>query len=158
MGTTDPPAPRTAATTGRRQRLLNAVVRTLLRSPLHGLVSGRLLIITVTGRSTGIRYELPVGYVEHDGALLVGTAGRWRHNLNDHDPVRVRYRGRDRPADSEVITDEATIVPLYRAILRHNPIHGRFAGIRTDPDGNPYPSDLRDALRRGCAVVRLRPR
>jgi deazaflavin-dependent oxidoreductase (nitroreductase family) len=152
-----PTAPATAAT-GRGQRLLNSIVRALLRSPLHSAASGRLVIVTVIGRRTGTRYVLPVGYVEHEGDLLIGTAGRWRYNLRKNEPVRVRYRGRDRLADGEVVTDEETIVPLYRAILARNKVHGRYAGIRSGPDGTPNLSDLRDALRRGVAVVRLRLR
>ena len=147
--------PATQPATGRGQRILNVIVRAILRSPLHPVVSNRLIVVTVTGRRTGTRYVLPVGYTEHDGTLLIGTAGGWRRNLRRGETIPVLYRGRRRVARAEVITDEATIVPLYRAILAHNPVHGRYAGIRTEPDGNPRLDDLRDALRRGIAVVRL---
>jgi deazaflavin-dependent oxidoreductase (nitroreductase family) len=142
----------------RAQRAGDATVRFLLRSPLHRLLSGRLLIITVIGRKTGREYDLPVGYVEHGGALLVGTAARWRRNLRPGVPVRVRLRGRDVQADAEVITEEARAADLYAAILRRNPIHGRFVGIGVEPDGSANPSDLRRALAGGAAVVRLSPR
>jgi hypothetical protein len=55
-----------AHVSGRRFAILNHVVnplaRRLLRSPLHGLASGRLALITYTGRHSGRRYTIPVGY------------------------------------------------------------------------------------------------
>jgi deazaflavin-dependent oxidoreductase (nitroreductase family) len=139
------------------QRMLDGAMTGLLRSPLHGLVSPRLLLITVTGRVTGATYTYPVGYAEDRGVLLIGTATRWRRNLGDGARVRIRWKGRELAARAEVITDEANAAPLYRIILRENPVHGRFAGIGLDPDGGPNPDDLRRALRRGTAVVRLQP-
>ena len=139
------------------QRVGNAVVLALLRSPLHRLLSGRLLAITVVGR-TGRRYTIPVGYAEHDAALLIGTAGTWYRNLRPGAPVDVRLRGRRRRYDPEVIRDESRAADLYRVILGRNPVHGRFAHIRIAPDGGPDPDDLRRALADGVAVVRLRPR
>jgi deazaflavin-dependent oxidoreductase (nitroreductase family) len=144
---------------GRRplaERGFNGVVRALLRSPLHGVASGRLLLITVVGRRTGTVYTNPVGYVvDTDGAILIGSAARWWRNLRPGQPVRVRVGGRDHLASAEVIRDEASVMPLYRTILRRNPVHGRFAGIRSGADGTPEPDDLRRALARGTAVVRL---
>ncbi|HEY2670674.1 MAG TPA: nitroreductase/quinone reductase family protein [Rugosimonospora sp.] len=152
-----PPAPRPTRES-RVQRIGNGVVRFLLRSPLHGVLSRRLLVVTVTGRRTGRTYRVPVGYVEHDGALLIGAGGAWRRNLRPGEPVSVRLRGRDRLADAEVITNEERAADLYRPILRGNPVHGRFAGIGIEPDGGPNRADLRQALARGVAVVRLVPR
>lgn len=141
----------------RTQRALDAAVRQLLRSPLHPIASRRLLLITVTGRRSGTLYTHPVGYAEDGGALLVGTAAGWRKNLREDVPVTVRWRGRDVSARAETITDEEQAAVLYRTILRENPVHGRFAGIGIDPDGGPNRGDLRRALARGAAVVRLHP-
>jgi deazaflavin-dependent oxidoreductase (nitroreductase family) len=140
------------------QGALNVIVRGLLRSPAHRVVSDRLLTITVVGRKSGKKYTFPVGYVEDDGALLIGTAGTWRRNLRPEVPVKIRHRGRARLADAEVITDEERAAEFYRVILAHNPVHGRFAGIHVDPDGGPNRADLRRALANGTAVVRLTPR
>ncbi|NKY88099.1 nitroreductase/quinone reductase family protein [Nocardia veterana] len=142
----------------RTQTAVDAVLRTLLRSPLHRLLSGKLLIITVIGRKTGRVYAHPVGYAESDGALLIGTAAAWRRNLRPGEPVRVTWRGRERLADWELITGEHDIAEPYRIILAHNPTHGRFAGITLDADGNVDRDQLRAALDRGTVVVRLRPR
>jgi len=54
--------------------LPNVVVGPLLRSPLRGLVSGSLLLVTVTGRKTGRRFTFPVLYAK-DGRDIVIVAG-----------------------------------------------------------------------------------
>ncbi|AHH18223.1 hypothetical protein NONO_c34360 [Nocardia nova SH22a] len=159
---TSEPAAAGGASSGRDrlrvQRTVDAAMRTLLRSPLHRLLSGKLLIVTVIGRKTGRVYANPVGYAEADGALLIGTAAAWRRNLRPGEPVRITWRGRDRLADWEVISAEREITEPYRIILTQNPTHGRFAGIGLDADGNPDRDQLRAALGRGTVVVRLRPR
>ena len=61
---------------GRLQRYVgNPVVSAILRSPIHGMLSRRVMLLTVRGRRTGTWYTVPVGYVRQDGALdvLVGT-------------------------------------------------------------------------------------
>jgi deazaflavin-dependent oxidoreductase (nitroreductase family) len=148
----------TAVKQTRAQRTGDAMVRAILRSPLHFVLSGRLLILTVVGRKTGRTYANPVGYAEHDGALLIGTVAGWRRNLVPGVPVTVRLRGRDHKADAEVITDPTEAAGLYAAILRRNPVQGRFAGVGVETDGSPNAEDLRRALAADLAVVRLRVR
>lgn len=142
---------------GRTQKALNLVMRAVLSTPgLHRAVSDRILVLEVTGRKTGRRYRVPLGYAERGSRILVGSAGRWRRNLVADRPVRVVVARRVRSMLAEVITDEEQCADLYREILAHNPVHGRFVRIRTTPDGSPRRDDLRAALDRGVAVVRLR--
>jgi hypothetical protein len=140
------------------QNTLNLVMRGVLATPvLHRAVSDRILVLDVIGRKSGKRYRIPVGYTPDGANLLIGTAGRWRRNLIADRPVEyVRARRRSRAA-AEVVTDEGHCIELYRRILTHNPVHGRFAGIRSEPDGAPNRDDLRRALAAGTAVVRLQP-
>ena len=49
----------------------NQVVRLLLLSPLHRLVSRRLALITVTGRKSGRRFTFPVAYRQEGGLVNV---------------------------------------------------------------------------------------
>ncbi|QIS19902.1 nitroreductase/quinone reductase family protein [Nocardia terpenica] len=142
----------------RTQRLLDAGMRALLRSPLHRLLGDKLMIVTVVGRKSGREYANPVGYAEADGALLVGTAAGWRRNLRPGEPVRITWHGRQLTADWEIIADKDEIAEPYRIILAHNPTHGRFAGIGLHPDGSINREELHRAVDNGAVVVRLRPR
>jgi hypothetical protein len=38
------------------------VMKALLRSPLHRLLDGTLVLLTYTGRKTGKQYTIPIGY------------------------------------------------------------------------------------------------
>jgi deazaflavin-dependent oxidoreductase (nitroreductase family) len=137
------------------QDVLNGVIRAVLATPvLHRAISNRILVLEVVGRRTGRRYRVPVGYTPTRSGLLIGTAGRWRHNLRPGDRVRVVRARTAYDMVAEVITDEQECL-LYREILAHNPVHGRYAGIRVDADGQPDRADLHAALGRGIAVVRL---
>lgn len=141
------------------QQWLNLVVRGILATPLlNGVIANRILVIDIEGRKTGRRYRIPVGYTPSPWGLLVGTAGSWRRNLVDGKPVGLIVRRKRLTADVEVITDENPCAERYRLILQHNPVHGRYTGIRADSDGGPVRDDLRAALRRGIAVVQLVPR
>jgi deazaflavin-dependent oxidoreductase (nitroreductase family) len=133
-------------------------MRAVLATPLlHRAVSNRILVIDVVGRKSGRHYRIPVGYVPTPDGLLIGTAGRWRYNLTPGQLVAATVSRERQEMTADVVTDEQHCTQLYRAILAHNPVHGRYAGIRHTPDGTPNPEDLRAALDRGIAVVRLRP-
>jgi hypothetical protein len=67
----------------------NPLVRTLLGSPLHGVLDDSFLVLHLTGRRTGRRYNIPVGYVDMEGKLTVVTVARWRVNLRGGADVEV---------------------------------------------------------------------
>ncbi|MCX4092834.1 hypothetical protein [Nocardia sp. alder85J] len=152
------PAPARPVRASRTQRAIDTVIRTLLRSPLHGLLSGKLLTVVVIGRKTGRRIPVPVAYAEDDGVLLIGTPAAWRRNLKPETPVEVILRGRTVWADWDVVTDEDQIADLYRVILVKNATHGRFVKVSLEPDGSVDRAELRAAMDRGVVVLRLRPR
>jgi NADPH:quinone reductase len=53
-------------------RLANPVIRALLRSRMHGLWSGRLLLLTYRGHRSGRTFEIPLRYARAaDGELVV---------------------------------------------------------------------------------------
>ncbi|SHR99241.1 deazaflavin-dependent oxidoreductase, nitroreductase family [Mycobacteroides abscessus subsp. abscessus] len=153
-----PPRPVLVCMESLTQRIGNAVTRRILRTPLlHRLVSGRLLIVTVRGRRTGAVYRIPVGYVEVDGRILVGTGGSWYRNLRGGGPVELLVRGRRVTAAAEVIDGIAEAAQLYGPVIAHNPVHGRYAGVRLLPDGSPDREDLEAAYARGVRLLRFTP-
>jgi len=92
-------------------RVANPVVRALLRSPLHRVASGGLVLITVTGRRTGRAHTFPVGYRQTGERLtiVVGAPGRkrwWRNVRGDGAPVSLRLRGARRTGRARAIGDE----------------------------------------------------
>lgn len=80
-------------------RTVNPLLRALLSSPAHTLASGRLALITYTGRRSGREYTIPVGYRDKgdEVTIPVGWPERkvwWRNLTGAGGPVRLRVRGR----------------------------------------------------------------
>lgn len=78
-------------------RTINPLMRALLKSPAHGLVSGRLMLLTVTGRRSHRTFTFPVGYHQEGDHLHVNLdwpqRKRWWRNLRGGAPVTVVLRG-----------------------------------------------------------------
>ena len=52
-------------------KIVNPLVRLILLSPLHKLMSETLLLLTYRGRRTGIEYSLPVQYVQTGNSVYI---------------------------------------------------------------------------------------
>ena len=90
-------------------RAVNPLVRGLLRSPAHGLVSSRLALLTVTGRRSGRTFTFPVGYRRDGDRVTIGVdwpeRKRWWRNLRGGAPVSVVLRGVPRTGTGRVTRD-----------------------------------------------------
>jgi deazaflavin-dependent oxidoreductase (nitroreductase family) len=148
-------APSQSPWTLRIIRVVNALPKLILRSPLHGLMSKQILLLTYTGRKSGKRYTVPITYVEVGETLLLATDRPWWKNLRGGAQVQVWLRGKKREARTEVVTDEATIRELYRSMLSEHPAQGWFMDIKPGSDGWPNPDDLHRAVERGVAVIKV---
>ncbi len=89
----------------------NSIVPWLLRSPLHFLASGQMMLVTFTGRKSGKVYTTPVEYCRDNERVIFFTQrGRvWWKNLRDGAAVTVRIAGRDLTGQAQAITDDETI-------------------------------------------------
>ena len=90
-------------------RVINPVVRALLRSPLHSLLSRNVMLITLTGRRTGSDYTLPVQYARRGDTVYVFSPGdrRWWRNLNEGGAVTVRIGNETLAGTGEVLRGSA---------------------------------------------------
>ncbi|MFC4359571.1 nitroreductase/quinone reductase family protein [Halobium salinum] len=136
----DPPASALA------YRVVNPAVSALLRSPVHGLVSDSLGLITFTGRKTGKRFTTPVGYHElDDGRTLILTHSPWWENLRGGRPVTLRVRGEDREAVATPRTDPDAVADDLRALVEHVGAGNlRRLGLDYEGEGLPSRAALRD--------------
>jgi hypothetical protein len=81
-------------------RTVNPVLRRVLRSPVHRLVSGRVALITYTGRRTGRQHTIPVFYRDKgdEVTIAVGWPERkvwWRNLTGEGGPVWLVVRGQE---------------------------------------------------------------
>ena len=143
------------ATHDRVMRAVNRFPALLLRSPLHGVLSDGVLLISFSGRTSGKRYTTPINYLRDGNTLLLTTDSPWWRNLRGA-PVTLRLRGREVAARAEVVTDEAAVIAALEAMMRRFPRYGRLAGVRRDPDGRPNRDDLVTSVRQGRVLIRAR--
>src|SRR5919201_568640 len=81
-------------------RTVNPALKAILRSPAHRIASGRLALITYTGRKSGREYTIPVLYRDRGDeiTIAVGWPDRkvwWRNLTGGGGPVRLVVRGHD---------------------------------------------------------------
>ena len=139
----------------------NPVVSMLLGSPLHGVLDHSFLVLHLTGRKTGRRYDIPVGYVDMEGKLTVVTVARWRVNLRGGADVEVTLRGRRRPMHALLEEDPAAVAVSYQAMIDRIGWKKaqRQLGISLPGGRAPTTLELRDAAGEyGWSVITLIPR
>lgn len=80
------------------QALFNRFVKLLLRSPAHRLLSGNPMLLTFTGRRSGVRRTVPITYLQEGGGVscFCNADVAWWKNLRGGAPVELRLRGRIR--------------------------------------------------------------
>ena len=97
-------------------RVVNPLVRGLLRSPAHGLLSGRLALLSVTGRRSGRTFTFPVGYHRDGDRVTIGVdwpeRKRWWRNLIDAAPVEIWLVGVRWTGTGQARGDEQTGVTV----------------------------------------------
>lgn len=106
-----PPMPKWAYT------IVNPAMVTLLRSPLHRLLSQALMILIFEGRRSGKRYTIPVGYLREGNRLYLFSHSAWSNNFVGGAPVAVRLRGKLRRGMARIIDDPATINHVIRRMV-----------------------------------------
>lgn len=129
----------------------------VLRSPLHGLLSNEMMLITVTGRKTGRKYTTPVSYYRQNGYLWVMTSRdrTWWKNLKGGTEVSLLLRRQPVSAFAEPELDLEAVQARMVEYLRHVPQAARPLGIRME-NGNVNPADIARTSRERL-FVRIEP-
>jgi hypothetical protein len=137
----------------------NDFVKLLLRSPLHGMISSSVLLVTVTGRKSGRPISIPVEYYEIGHELWVTSRRerRWWRNLAGGARVLARLRGHEATAHAESILDEGAVAAKLKYLFLRYPARARALGIRAE-QGRPDPGDLRLlAQDRVAVIIKVQP-
>jgi hypothetical protein len=134
------------------------VVKILLRSPLHGLISGGVLLLSYTGRKTGKKYHVPLSYVRDGDDLLILTFKRrtWWRSLRGGASVRVRLKGREVNAIAEPVYENTErIKDGFSKYIENNAYLSRALDVPLDDEGKPDPEALEKAAE-GRVMVWIR--
>ena len=138
---------------------LNPVVAAVLRSRAHWLLSRGLTLITVTGRRSGRRYTIPVGYLEISDAIIVlvndAPSKTWWRNYLDGGPIEVLMRGVWRHGEGRTLApDSSEFRRCADEGFRRSRLIPRLFGIAFDPQHGLTVEQLAHLTRR-AAIVRI---
>src|SRR5512133_3209379 len=128
----------------------NPVVRFILRSPLHGLMSKDVMLITYCGQKSGKEYTLPVSYLE-DGATIFVIPGMpdkkvWWHNILEDTPVEIRLRGKSISTRASLLSAEKDLDVMARALglfFRKMPAGASMYKVQKNANGEFIMDDLK---------------
>jgi hypothetical protein len=95
-------------------RVVNPILRFLLRTPVMGAARKQLMVVSFSGRKTGRQYSIPVSAHRIDNDLYALTAAPWKQNFRDGAPAEVLHDGKTTTMRGELIQDRAAVADLYR--------------------------------------------
>jgi len=115
----------------------------VLRSPFHGMLSGGMMLMTVTGRKTGKKYTTPVGYyVEGEHLWVITSRERtWWKNLRGGATVDLLLKRKPVQGMADVELDEKSVAARMNEYLHHVPQAARPMGIRVE-NSKPNAEDV----------------
>jgi hypothetical protein len=154
MGRADAPALR-GSWLGGLLRLWNPVMRRLLASPLHRLLSRWFAVLSWAGPRTGRAHSIPVSYVSEGGHAYATTGDGWWRNAARARDVAITLRGRRLPARVIPVTDAAASVREHARLFRDHPFFRRLAGIPASPTGVPDDDAIRRSVAAGRTLLRI---
>ncbi len=122
---------------------------------LGPLLGRRVLLLTTTGRKTGLPRVTPLQFEEVDGRYLIGSArgvqADWVRNIMVEPRVSLRVGSRRFDGHAEVSTDVNTVTAFMELRLDRHPRMMRAILRRTGLQGEP----TRDALAAYAANIAL---
>jgi len=135
---------------------VNSAMKFVLRSPLHGVVSRTVLLITFTGRRSGKSFTTPVSY-SHDGdQVVIFTHAGWWRNLRGGAPVTLRIQGRDFQGRAEpVAEDKQAVTEALGKHLRKVRSDARYYSVTFDEAGNPRSEEVENGAQ-SAVMIRVR--
>ena len=106
----------------------NAVVETILKSPLHRLVSSKMALVRYLGERSGNEYTLPVQYADtHHGIVVLvdeHDTKTWWRNFTTMGQAQVLLAGTWVPMTAHTLVgseDPDAVTPLLRSYATRYP-------------------------------------
>ena len=136
------------------------IFKTLYGIGLGPLVGRLILLLTTTGRKSGLPRVTALQYEEIDGAIYLGSSkgihADWVRNIHANPQVKIRVKNRRFDGLAEVVTDCERIADFMELRLQRHP---RMIGMIMKSEGLPEKPGRADLLEysRKIAMVIVRP-
>lgn len=141
-------------------RVINPILRTLLRTPLLGGAGKEFMVVNVTGRKSGKRYSIPLSAHWIDGDLYAISSAGWKWNFRDGARAEILHDRQTRTMRGELIQDPATVAQLCHKTAQANGVKmaQRMLGMTFREQRIPTVEEFAEAARRErIAAIRFTP-
>lgn len=139
--------------------IINPTIRFLLCSPIHGLWSSSLMLISFTGRRSGKVFTTPVRYIT-DGETIrcfTSSENQWWRNLRGGAKVTLRVQGKDSSYTAVAIENNSEEVKKWLIFyLGLFPQDAAYHNIKLNKDKTLIEEDL-DRASHNAIVVEATP-
>ena len=136
-------------------RILNPIMKSILKSPFHKMMSGQIMIITFQGAKSGKEYATPVSYSMENETVHCFTHATWWKNFTSKPEVKLRIQGQDFEGSAKAIKgDQERIAAGLEKQLKAVPFDANFYNVSMDEDGQPNKDDVKAAAAE-CVMVQI---
>ena len=129
----------------------NQIIRFILKSPLHPLMSANTMLVTWRGCKSGKIRSTPVNF-QRQGNQLVTTSNRertWWRSLRSGSPVTLLLQGKNFQAHPRVLDTDETVIPALQTFLENDSKLAGFYHVSLDENKKPRLEDVaREANKR----------
>jgi len=135
----------------------NPMMIWLLKSPLHGMISRGVMLVTVTGCKSGRTISIPTNYLR-DGNTLCVISWRertWWKNLRGGANVWVLLSGHSMEGRGQVIEEEKAVAQRLFEYYRKVPKVAKYVQIDLDAAGLPLSEDCERAAQK-MVMIRIK--
>jgi hypothetical protein len=137
-------------------RFINPIVRLILKSPFHFLISHQILLFRVIGRRSKKIFEIPASYAHINDSLVCVTLREnlWWKNFKDIETQEIYFKGKKINKNISInFTDNAFVRDKLKELIEHNPIDAFFAGVKLDKNKVPNSADLDKAAELHTVII-----
>ena len=94
-------------------RVVNPIMRLLVRTPFAGAARKQFMVLNVRGRKTGRQYAIPLTAHVIDNALYAMTDAAWKNNFRGGATAEVLLDGQTTTMRGELVADRAAVADLF---------------------------------------------
>jgi hypothetical protein len=136
--------------------ILNALISAILRSPLHGILSGMCILLTFKGSKSGTIYTFPVGYYDlREESLVIIPLHRWWVNLRGSIPVTVWLKGKKYEGIADASYGDSDTISEMQRLIEGSSNLMRMYKIQRDSNGQLDPARTYQ-IAQSLPLVRIR--
>jgi hypothetical protein len=131
-------------------KIFNPIVNTILKSPLHSLMSEHSLVIRYTGRELGKENTFPAYYhqIENSIYVLVDRAEDWWRSLKNGANVQITFKGKEVRGWVEAVREESLRKQYFLGILDAIPELRTELGMPLSTEDQPDDEEIQTALQK----------